>query len=232
MTQYLSANGLLVTDVDLSIPYYGLPVADISLSTGAALTSPVTLSIGNLTLTMALDSLPSGSPATQTFAGITTARLIGGAGKWRTVVTLPPYRAPPGTAGVLMSSVLRDLATMTGERVSVASGSDRALGPFYVTEPGAPASRVLQILAGSLWWVDAQGVTQVASSRPTSTIASFAGVEHVDGGRGWNTVSTEDPQSWVPGATYTGPTASFAIAATRIRADGKSGSMRMEVLSA
>lgn len=230
VSNYIDANGSLVTDLDIFFPYYGIPVADIALSTGVALSSPVTLLVGNLTLTMAIDILPSGSLATQSFAGVTTARLVGGAGKWRTPMALAPYRAPPGTAGVLMSHVLSDIAKATGETVNVASGSDRTVGPFFVPETNAPASRILSLLAGSLWWIDAKGITQVASTRASTMIASFAGVEHVDGGKGWSTVSTEDPASWMPGASYTGPTAAFTVAATRMRVSG-GGTMRLEVLT-
>ena len=230
MTAYLDANGTHVTDLDLNVSYYGIPVADVALASGVTLASPVKLTIGNLALTMAIDTLPNGSLAMQTFAGVTTARLVGGAGKWKTPVAMVPYRAPPGSPGILLSSVLSDLAKATGETIALGTGLDRPLGPFFVPETNAPASRILQILAGALWWMDTAGVTQVAATRPASTIASFAGVEHVDGGRGWATVSTEDPQAWMPGATYTGPTATFTVAAVRIRAHGKSATMRHEVL--
>lgn len=227
---YLAVNGLRLTDLDLAIPYYGAPIADVTLSTPSSLTSPVSLSVGNLTLAMAIATRADGTPAIVTFAGVTTARLVGGAGLWRTPVALNPYRAPPGSPGVMLSRVLGDLATATGGE-SVNLATDRTLGPFFAPEPNVPASRILTLLAGALWWIDAKGVTQIAATRPTSTVGSFASVEHLDGGRGWATVSTEDPQAWVPGATYTGPTATIAVMATRVRADGASGTMRHEVLT-
>ena len=225
---YLAANGAHVVELDAWIPYYGAPVATVSLADGSALASPVTLSIGTLSLAMSIASYPDGTAATQTFAGVTTARLVGGANGWRRPVTMPPYRAPPGSAGVSMTLVLGNLAAMVGETVSVAA--DRVLGPFFATEPRAPASRILSILAGSLWWIDALGVTQVAPTRPTSTIGSQASVMHIDGGRGWATVATEDPASWVPGATYSsGAAPTLTVSAARIRA-GADGVMRHEVL--
>jgi hypothetical protein len=94
----------------------------------------------------------------------------------------------------------------------------------------APASRILSLLAGSLWWIDASGVTQVASARPTSVVGSEASVVHLDGGRGWATVGTEDPAAWVPGATYSSGTApTMTVSASRVHA-GSDGVLRHEAL--
>lgn len=231
---YLSANGLRVTTLDLSVPYYGLPVADVSLAAGSLLTNPVILRAGNLTMRMAVAKLPDGSPAQTSFAGSTTARLVGGAGAWSTPVSLAPYNNP---AGVLVSKVLADLAKATGtsdatrESATLAAGLDRSLGTLWVPETGAPASRILSVLAGALWWVDVGGVTRIASTRASTTVTSAATVEGYSGSAGLVTVATEDPAAWLPGATYTSAVipAGITVAASRFRSDN-GGQLRVEVL--
>jgi hypothetical protein len=217
-----------VVSLDLAMPYYGIPVADVGLAAGALLTSPVTLRAGNLTVTMAVATLPDGSPAQTSFAGSTTARLVGGVGAWGKTVTLTPYNSP---AGVLLSKVLGDLASATGERVSLATVLDRSLGVLYVPGPPGPASRLLAVLAGALWWVGVDGVTRVAASRTATTVGSVAQVTMLDGGKGWASVATEDPAAWLPGARYTDATApkGITVAASRFRA-GNDGVLRVEAL--
>lgn len=231
---YIHVNGQRVVALDLAVPWYGIPVADITLASGAPLPSPLSLTAGNLTLAMSVAKLPDGSPAQRSFAGTTTARLVGGAGSWGTAVSLTPYNSP---GGVLLSKVLADLATATGtsaatrEGVTLAAGLDRSLGTLYVPETGAPASRILSLLAGALWWVDVKGVTQVATTRPTTTVTSPATVAELSGSKGWLSVATEDPLSWLPGATYTSATVTpvIKVAASRFHA-GNDGTLRVEVL--
>lgn len=226
---YLSAAGVRVTTLDAAFPYYGAPVADIALADGSTLPPRFPLVIGNLTQTVAV-------LRQRAFAGVTHARLVGGFGGWQTIVGLAPYNNP---GGVLLSSVLNDVAKATGaaaairERVRLAAGLDRSLGVLYVPETGAPASRLLSVLAGREWWIDTQGVTQIANARPTSTISSKADVDRYDGGRGLLTVATEDPAAWMPGASYTSPTvpAGVTVRASRIRADN-GGTLRVEALVA
>lgn len=234
---YLNANGARVTAVDVAIPYYGLPVADVALATTTPLTSPVTLRLGNLTLRMAVMRDPAtGVPRQRAFAGSTQARLVGGAGAWPTKVTLSPYDSP---AGVLLSAVLRDAAKATGasdatrEQVQLGAGLDRSLGVRYVPQTGAPAGRILALLAGALWWIDVAGITQINATRPSSAITSATTAEHYDGGRQLLTVATEDPASWMPGASFVGPTvpAGVTVVASRI-SSGNDGLLRVEALVA
>lgn len=236
---YASCNGQRVTTLDLARPFYGLPVADVALATGAPLVSPVSLVVGNLTQTMAVMLDPiTGQPRVRTFAGVTHARLVGGAGRWATRVSLAPYRAPTG-AQVMLSTVLRDVAMATGttaatrESVVLAAGLDRALGALYVPQTGAPASRILSILAGALWWVDEKGVTQVASARTAAAIKTPAAIDNYDGGKAWMTVGTEDVAGWAPGATYSSPSVPIGVTveATRVRVDN-GGKLRVEALVA
>lgn len=216
---------------------YGLATADIALASGTPLVSPVTLIIGNLSLRMAIARDPEDALMQRSFAGTTTARLVAGSGTWPTKVRLNPYRAPTG-AQVRLSTVLGDLAAATSsdavtrERVTLAAGLDRDLGSLFVPETGAPAARILALLAGKLWYVDAAGVTQIVSARPTVAIKTQANVQQIDGAKGWVQVATEDVASWAtPGNTYTSPTVQpLTIRASRIKAEND-GLLRVEVLT-
>jgi hypothetical protein len=230
MSGYLTANGFRVTDLNLAVPYYGAPVADVTLAGAQTLTNPVTLTVANLTLVMALMVGADGLQRQRPFAGVTKARLVAGAGGWSKRTSLAPYRAPTG-AVIMASRVLGDLAKATGESVNVQT--DRVLGAFYSPEPNAPAGRELAWLAGALWWIDTAGVTQIAAARPSSAIGTKALVERHDGGSAWLTVSTEDVKSWcLPGATYTSAQVPYGltIASTRVRSSN-SGVLRVEVLT-
>lgn len=215
---YLSANGARVVDLDLSMSYYGAAVADISLATVMPIAAVVALVVGNLTLAMA--------PLRQrTFAGVTYARLVGGAGGWQRPVTIGPYALPQ------LSHVLADLAKATGETVRLAAGLDRPLGAFFVPEPNAPAARALSAVAGPLWWIDPAGVTQIANTRPSIVIASQASVTELDGGKGLANVATEDPAGWQPGNTFTSATVPQAITVRESHfKSGNDGVLRVEIL--
>lgn len=231
---YMSANGSRVVSLDLLFPYIGAPVADVGLAAGDLLTNPVILRVGNLAVKMALARRPDGSVAQASFAGSTNARLVGGAGTWRNTVTLTPYNRP---AGVLLSAVLGDLAMATGttaatrERVNLAKGLDRSLGLRYVPGVARPASFLLASLSGPLWWIDAAGVTQIATTRPAITIATPASVAELNGAKGWVSVATEDLAAWQPGARYVSATIpnGITVAASRMHA-GSDGVLRVEVL--
>lgn len=236
---FASVNGRRVVSADVLIPCVGLPVADISMADGPspASTSAAVLTIGNLTMQMAVSVGPVAARS-GVFAGSGSARLVGGYGGWARPVSLTPYRAPAGTQKVLLSTVLRDLAAAavgpagSAERVNLATGLDRSLGAFYVPETGADAGRQLQALAGRVWWVDFAGVTQVAAARPATAITSASTIGDVNFARGILTAATEDPKVWVPGATFTGPTVpgGATLAGVRLHV-GPDGVLRVEALT-
>jgi hypothetical protein len=220
---YLSANGTRVSSADLQIPYYGAAVADLVFPSSLTLTAPVSVIVGNLQLKMGILRQAS-------FAGGATARLVAGPG-WSTTLAqadgspLPPYASP---SGVKLSTILRDVSRRVGETVSLAQ--DRIVGQFFVVEI-CHASRVLRQLAGSLWWVDYAGVTQVAP-RASSVIKTPATTADYRGGMGWLSVATEDVAGWRPGATYSSNTvlSPITVSSTRIHT-GNDGTLRMEVLT-
>lgn len=225
---YASANGQRVNAASITVPFYGLPTAEVTLATDAPLVAPVTLKIGSLTARM-------GIIRQAPFAGVTSALLVGGAGRWSETVTIGPYENP---SGVMLSTVLGDLAkatrsnpasASTGERVALTS--DRSLGTLYVPEK-APAARLLRDLAGSLWWADlATGDTHVGP-RASTTITTPASVEGRVGARGWLEVATEDPGSWMPGERYSGVTVTdtITVAASRFHFANE-GKLRVSILT-
>ena len=221
MSQYASLNGLQMTACTLTVPYYGLPMADVTIAGTGAITGPCTLVIGNLTCTLA-------AYRQNAFAGVRSVRLVGGAGGWRKAVPGQAYASP---VGVKLSTVLGDVARLVGETVNVPSSSDAVIGNAFVRE-AASAQRVLRQIVGALWWTDLTGVTQIVA-RPSGAITSAFLAPSYEPGKGKLTVSTEDPISWMPANTFTdanwpGP---LTISASRFVLDAKGGSLRVEVLT-
>lgn len=215
---YLQANGLRVTSADVSIPYYGAATADLVFPSGVTLTNPVSVVVANLTLTMAV-------LRQATFAGGASARLVGGFGGWQKTLPAAFYSNP---SGIALSLVMNDAARLVGERVSLASNP--SVGLFFTRQAGAAARLLLQ-LCGPLWWVSPAGVTTVGA-RAGGTITTPATVTDYSGGKGWLTVATEDPASWMPARTFQSNTmvAPITVSATRIKTDNE-GVLRLEVLT-
>ena len=216
MSFFASANGARLVAVSLGMPLYGLWMADIDGDLPETFTSPVTLVVGNLSLV--------GSVVRQgSFAGQNRTRLVGGFGGWRQDVSAASYSNP---SGVRLSTVLLDLAASCGEQVKPPT-PDVMVGQFFVREV-APASRILRQLVGPSWYVDALGVTQIGT-RPSAAITSPFSVEMFDTDKGEAVIATEDYASWVPGATFSGATASGTVSFVRL-AFGNDGRLRLVVL--
>jgi hypothetical protein len=169
-------------------PLLGAWVADVDLASANALPTTITLTIGNLVLAGAVYRQAQ-------FAGRTTALLVAGANGWSNDVEARAYSNP---GGVLLSQVLGDAATEVGERVAVVS--DAPIGNFFWRFADR-ASRVLRALAGPEWWIDSTGTTQVGPRTGASITSPFQ-IIAFDGASGTAEISTEDPASWVPGATF------------------------------
>lgn len=217
-TYYATLNGIQVTHIDIAIPYYGIWEGDVQLSTPQVITGPVTLIIGDLTLIGSVYRYSS-------FAGLTSLRLVGGAGGWRKAVTAQAYANP---AGVRLSTVMFDVASAVGETVVV--GTDAIIGQFYTREANI-AQRVLRMLAGAEWYIDVNGVTQV---RPRVGVAIGTPLTVIDWDPATNLfdIATEDLAAWMPANTFTAPTvtASQSISMTRIQSRND-GVLRLKVLA-
>jgi hypothetical protein len=191
MSNWGEVSGTRIVRASLGLPLLGAWVADVALASDVALPKAITLTIGNLTLAGAVYRQAQ-------FAGRTTAVLVAGANGWSSPVEARAYNNP---GGVLLSQVLSDAATEVGERVEVAA--DGPVGNFFWRFADR-ASRVLRALAGPEWWIDDTGTTQVGP-RTGSAVASSFQVISFDGAAGLAEVSSEDPASWLPGATFSTP---------------------------
>lgn len=219
MSLYLSANGNRVSRLSLGVPYYGVWEADIETDTTNPITGPVSLVIANLTLNGTVYR-------TNTFAGITYARLVGGAGGWRQSVPSQAYANP---SGVLLSIVMRDVASLVGETVSISS--DVIVGQFFTRE-AAPAQRMLRQLCGPEWYINNAGVTVIGARQASATIASSFTVIAWDPGRGLADVATEDVASWAPGNTFQSATMPAAQTIGFVRVESSNdGILRLKVLT-
>lgn len=218
MGDFASLGGVRITGGSISIPLFGMWAADLTLATNDALPDAVPLVVGNLTLNGHVYR-------TAQYGGERRARVVGGAGGWRRTISARHYQL---AGGIKLSLVLGDAALEVGEDVNVPT--DQVIGSDFVRET-APASRVLRQLAGPTWYIDPAGVTQIAPW-PTTVVASDFTVTRQDGGQGVVEVATEDPASWLPGCTFSGPTidGTYTNKGTRIAFDD-GGKLRIEVLT-
>lgn len=144
-------NGLDLSKALLVLPRFEMWSAEVStvepleLARGAS----VRLVLGDLEL---VGVVVDGG----TWAGVSSYQLEAGAGGWRKVVDARPYRSDDG---ITLGAVCKDLAKEIGETLIVDAG-DRPLG-YACERVGGVASAVLHELAGSAWWVAADGVTHL-----------------------------------------------------------------------
>lgn len=214
---FASVNGVRIVEGSVGIPDQGLWVAKVHLEAEGAITSPVSLVLGNLTLAGAVYRQGA-------FAGRQYALLVAGAAGWMRQVVAQAYEQP---GGVMLSTVIGDVAREVGEQVNVSP--DRSVGAFFVRE-AAPAQRVLRQLVGSAWYVDNRGVLQLGARAPGAVASSFL-VEDFERADGLAVISTEDEAAWVPGQSFTSPTVpdSQTISFTRFEVDN-AGVLRLKVL--
>ncbi len=196
MSAYASYAGSRIVRGSVSIPLYGGWSGDFDLATSDSVPDTGVLSIGNL-------SLQSFAFRRSAFGGQRKLRIGAGFGGWRKIVESRTYHLP---IGIPLALVLGDVALEVGEKLNAGdlllAALKRPLGGYYLRDAD-PAAHVLRRLAGPLWWIDADGTTRVASSRPSDLITSPFIVSNFTGGEGRITVATEDLASWVPGRTFT-----------------------------
>ncbi len=170
---YLLLAGEPATRAEVLLPAAGVWWADVDCEQAPALAGAAALRIDTLELRGTIDASRSGTHAQRR-----TVRLVGGAGAWGTLLGAKHYH---NDAGVRTRTVIEDAAREAGETVEIeASVASRSLGIDYVRQAG-PASRALEDALGTAtWWVDLAGVTQVASSRPSSpaVAGSYEVLEH------------------------------------------------------
>lgn len=198
MAFFASCAGLQITAGTLMIPLMGAWTADLHLATTTAVSGPVEVIIGNLTLNGAVFR-------SEAYGGQIRARLVGGFGGWRT--SIPP-QGYGSSAGVSLTTILNDAATACGEQVSVTN--DTSVGNAYarVQFGESVAGDILwQMLSQGIitsWYVAPSGTT-MTSAWPTVNVATPYTVTDQKPDEGIVVVATEDYASWMPGCTFTSP---------------------------
>lgn len=218
MTDFASLGGVRVVSGSVVVPRYGIWSGDLMLATEDVVPTRTSLTIGDLTMACAIFRSAD-------FAGTRSVRVVGGAGSWGRSVMAKAYGF---AAGVRASLVLRDAALEVGESVNVPA--DFNVGPFWVREAGA-AWRVLRLLGGSTWYIDANGVTQI-QDWPDVPIGSDFVVEQQWPGQGRMLIATENYAAWMPRAAFSSSflDGSYVVSASRFVLP-EDGHARVEVLT-
>ena len=198
MSFFASCNGLQIVAGSLVIPKVGAWTADVHLATQQQVSGSVAVVIGNLTLAGTVYR-------SDVYGGQVRARLVGGAGGWRTAI---PSQGYGSAAGVGLATILGDAASACGESVNVTDNVTVGNGYARVAFPTSVAGDVLwQMVSQGLipaWYVDPSGVTQV-KAWPTTTVSSPFTVTDQRPDEGMVAVATEDYASWMPGCRFSSP---------------------------
>lgn len=185
---FATLSDVRIVTLSLTIPFYGMWTADVTLATEAPVATKTTLVVGNLSLKAAVYRQ-------STFVGKRSCRVVAGFGGWRQAIPRQQYQLD---AGVKLSTVVHDAANSVGELVDVPV--DRSLGRDWV-RPNGPASDTLRRLAGASWYIDTDGTTRLAAW-PLRPVRSQFNVIDFRSARGVAVVATEDFAAWLPGATF------------------------------
>jgi hypothetical protein len=225
MSYFATCAGLQIVGGALLMPSVGLWTADLQFADAQAVTGPVQVVIGNLTLQGFVYRA-------DVYGGQVRARLVGGAGGWRTRIAAQGYGSGQG---VKLSTVLQDAAAACGEQVSIAV--DATIGQAFVRVAfgSSVASDVLwqMLLLGYIgaWYVAPSGVTQTAPW-PSTTISTPFDVTDQRPDEGVIVVATEDYASWMPGCTFSSPLLEGSYTSSGVQyVWTDDGTFRLEVLT-
>lgn len=186
-------NSSSLTDAVLTVPRNGAWLFD------GVTAEPVEISVGPVTLTLGDIVLSGNVTRTATFTGARNFRAVGGKSGWTATVQPRGYSS---SAGLQLAPLLQDAAREAGE----------LLGPVPPSTPGVaytrrlgPASQVFALLpAGTEWWVDYLGVTQVGTRTPGLAVSAIQ-VQDYDGELGVARFSTDNPSAFIPGKSMVDP---------------------------
>ncbi len=184
--------GHRVTSARVNVPAWGAWYADVSIDGEVTLSGRVDLVVADTTFRGAV--LSGGASK-----GRSDFRLVGGAAGWGKTI---PAQSYANDAGVKLATVLGDAASLVGETLDLGARADERIGPAYV-RPEGPASRVLEELAPSAWYIGEDGVTHLGRR---AAGALPAGVTHgvVDVARGTVTLASEVIAAITPGLVVDG----------------------------
>lgn len=187
-----SLAGAALTSGRVQIPSWGLTWAGVSLQT------PLDLAPGSLQdLVIADQTMRMAVVAGGTYEGKSAYRLVGGRGRWGSVV---PRKSYVNDASVKVSLVLSDLAAACGEVITDLPAT--RLGSHFARVED-PACLTLNTLAPKNWHVDFAGVTHFGQ-RPRTTYSGTAPRTRVDPATGVLTLAVESVAGLVPGVSIDG----------------------------
>ena len=186
-------NGLPCSRVRVQIPSWGVWWADVDVVGDQAISGAATLTVGSMTL---VGTVVVGGTA----SGRSAYRIAGGAARWGHEISARSYA---NDLGVRRTVLAQDAATDAGETVDV-STLVGTVGPSYVRDV-APASRVLDAIAPSEWYVDVDGVTRFGArvAAPLTTTAPRVIVSPLDGMIVLSP-DADEVSSYVPGVVVDG----------------------------
>lgn len=170
---FCSVAGRRVHKATLRLVWAGVWSFDGDLDeAGADITGRVSVTFGGLTLSGTVDPRNSGA-----WAEGRHVRVYGGALGWGKELRPKPYH---NDAGVRASEVLRGAALEAGETLSFDSALEAKIGGDFIRERGAASQVFADVVPAAVWWVDLEGVTQVAASRPSVELADGIDLELLD----------------------------------------------------
>lgn len=157
MPGFANIDGETLASVSLHVPNIGPWWADVVFVGAPDVPELVTLSLGELQLTGAVQEDHNG-----VFGEQRRARVVAGAGGWGALVPALHYHNDAG-AGVRAQTIAADAATAAGETLGAFSVDAEHVGIDYVRQSGR-ASRVLEdVINGTPWHVDYSGATNVGA---------------------------------------------------------------------
>ena len=205
----------------LTVPQYGQWRLDAVLEGGAAPAEGATVSalVGDLALTGRV--LRAGNDAPDRPHVI----VIGGLGWERPLATPVAYQSD---AGIMLSTVLRDLATRAGETIE--QPADVPIGLAYATGSRRTVRDALTAIVAAgyaqPWRVDSDGVTRFGA-RTGGTISARATVIRRNLGVSLRVVGIDSPAAFLPGNVLVDGDASIGI--TRLVVDEATNRLEVEV---
>lgn len=185
-------NALQCASARLLVPCVGAWSVDLDVELGELPTVPTGPALVTLGTTVLVGTVDETSSAR--FGTSAKVRVLGGGGGWRKTVPARHYHNP---AGLPSPVVITTTAAEVGEKAIVAIPD--VLGLDYARAEG-PAWEVLR---GRSWWVDFQGITQVAPRVPKPIDPTAIDVLTWDGEKGRAEIACDEPFS--PGAILVDP---------------------------
>lgn len=220
MSAFLTLAGQPATSAEIEIPEAGVWFADVDIPVEFRPSGSVSLVVGTLTLQGTVDPNASG-----VFQLSSKVRVIGGAAGWRLSVLRRQWH--DDGLGVRRDSVANAIAGVVGETLNGVP-TDR-VGHDWCVKAG-PASAALTALC-PFWWVDFEGVTQVADARPQVEIPAGTTYQllEYDSLRKTAQIACDTPDAILPGTVLRDSKLDKPLLARSVRWTAEPGSFRAEV---